>query len=978
MPKSAKGSSLFGFSLLELVAVLAVMGTLAAVAVPVYGVVNENSARGALISSAEGIVNSANSRAQSDTLNPARETTINDIVLGSPDNADVSVLPSASLTSGVMVTGQQDLCIDVYLAQDASDTQAIRGEPYGCDTASSVTSTTTPSSVTTIPSGSTTSTTVVAQLVPVSPTITNVSIGNLSLTVNFAATSSQTRPVSSVNVSIGSSPIVLEASATSYTFTGLQAGTVYVVSVTSINSAGESTSTQTVTAVSAPSTVTGVQVVSTGPTTATLSWTPVSSTTAMPVTGYQVSTVSSGVLTLVGLTSSSSMLLTGLTPGSTYSYVVSAYNSDIAGGSSTPADLLVVTTPAAPVISSTTTGTLSVTINFSSPSETDATAVESYVLYKDAVQVAVVSSTVSSYTFTGLTESVVYAFTVKARNSAGDSQPDLVSQQAYAIPAAPASLAVVFSESSSSSLNLSWSPVSSASGYYVYMLSSSTGVYEMLATSSSSSYVASSLTPGVSYSFKVAAYTSNLLGAQSSAASATPGVFAPSSLSTTATDTSIVLVWQHSPLPSSIASYSVHNASTGSILATVSAGTLTSTVSALTQNTAYSFYVKSTDADGRVSQASDTSSISTLNTPPPAPVIYWSGLNSGLSISSVVVSNGVLSMSLPADAEDAVEDPQACWVADSDATGYQVYVLGSSGVYVLDHVVSKPSSGWSSETCSNPLVLTEMQSYDVRVTAYDAHAAASVYSNTKGVTKGRAALRGIVTAYQPAVPEVAAVTEVPYRAPRAAVYGTHPTYQEDRGSWVTVQVPLYVSSVYCSPCGEQYLAAAAVAAAYTYMEVQPPISVAVNHVHETNHVHSSTSSVRGSCRIYAPGPSGPGSNRHCEQYNYSNVTTYTDHTHYSDHTHYNLYPNMQWVLTTAPSDAVYANHPTTYHDNSYWTTTPSTVWSANVVTLGGGSYLVSAADAGQAYVAPVAYSAYRAAVAAVIGITRPKVFNAYR
>ena len=960
MSKSAKGSSLFGFSLfgfslLELVVVLAVMGTLAAVAVPVYGVVNENSARGALISSAEGIVNSANSRAQSDTLNPARETTINDIVLGSPDNADVSVLPSASLTSGIMVTGQQDLCIDVYLAEDASDTQAIRGEPYGCDTASSVTSTTTPSSVTTIPSGSTTSTTVVAQLVPVSPTITNVSIGNLSLTVNFAATSSQTRPVSSVNVSIGSSPIVLEASATSYTFTGLQAGTVYVVSVTSINSAGESTSTQTVTAVSAPSTVTGVQVVSTGPTTATLSWTPVSSTSSMPVTGYQVSTVSSGVLTLVGLTSSSSMLLTGLTPGSTYSYVVSAYNSDITGGSSTPADLLVVTTPAAPVISSTTTGTLSVTINFSSPSETDATAVESYVLYKDAVQVAVVSSTVSSYTFTGLTESVVYAFTVKARNSAGDSQPDLVSQQAYAIPAAPASLAVVFSESSSSSLNLSWSPVSSASGYYVYMLSSSTGVYEMLATSSSSSYVASSLTPGVSYSFKVAAYTSNLLGAQSSAVSATPGVFAPSSLSTTATDTSIVLVWQHSPLPSSIASYSVHNASTDAILATVSAGTLTSTVSALTQNTAYSFYVKATDADGRVSQASNTSSISTLNTPPPAPVIYWSGLNSGLSISSVVVSNGVLSMSLPADAEDAVEDPQACWVADSDATGYQVYVLGSSGVYALDHVVSKPSSGWSSETCSNPLVLTEMQSYDVRVTAYDAHAAASVYSNTKGVTKGRAALRDVVTPYQPAVPAVAAVAEVPYVA-----------------AYNVVDTPAHTATVVATAATTVNVWSANV------VEVTPPIAgfwwgyytdttVLIWHNYWGFHRNFDGS---GNFLYGCAGHFHDATNGDCNGHT-SQVRS-----------HYNTGPGNT-RLGTSHSDSSYVSSTwnpvyiepvaATYEDRGSWVS-QAVAATYTTVTIAA-TYRTIAA---QAYVAPVAYRAYVPAVAAVIGVTRPKVFNAYR
>ena len=73
-----------GFSLLELVAVLAIMGTLAAVAVPVYGVVNANSAAGALIASADGIVNSANSRSVSDVLDPGRNTNINDIVWPRP------------------------------------------------------------------------------------------------------------------------------------------------------------------------------------------------------------------------------------------------------------------------------------------------------------------------------------------------------------------------------------------------------------------------------------------------------------------------------------------------------------------------------------------------------------------------------------------------------------------------------------------------------------------------------------------------------------------------------------------------------------------------------------------------------------------------------------------------------------------------------------------------------------------------------
>ena len=57
---------------------------------------------------------------------------------------------------------------------------------------------------------------------------------------------------------------------------------------------------------------------------------------------------------------------------------------------------------------------------------------------------------------------------------------------------------------------------------------------------------------------------------------------------------------------------------------------------------------------------------------------------------------------------------------------------------------------------------------------------------------------------------------------------------------------------------------------------------------------------------------------------------------------------------------------------------PSTNWSANIVTLGGGQYLASAAVAAVAYRAPVAAVAYRPFVPAVIGITKAKVPNRYR
>jgi len=131
-----------GFSLLELVVVLAIMGTLAAVAVPVYSNVTDNSSTGALVSSADGIVKSANSRAQSDPLNPGRGTTINDIVLAAGDE-DVELLAGDGATSGVRIYGQKDLCINVSITGSASGSVAVSGDPYECLSGSPATTSTT-------------------------------------------------------------------------------------------------------------------------------------------------------------------------------------------------------------------------------------------------------------------------------------------------------------------------------------------------------------------------------------------------------------------------------------------------------------------------------------------------------------------------------------------------------------------------------------------------------------------------------------------------------------------------------------------------------------------------------------------------------------------------------------------------------------------------------------------------------------------
>ena len=103
-----------GFSLLELVVVLAVMGTLAAVAVPAFSAVTDNSSSGALIASADGLVKSGNGVAQSDSSEPGRGVAITDI--------DLSGSSDAVLNGGIItVYGQKDQCIEISVSGSNSD-----------------------------------------------------------------------------------------------------------------------------------------------------------------------------------------------------------------------------------------------------------------------------------------------------------------------------------------------------------------------------------------------------------------------------------------------------------------------------------------------------------------------------------------------------------------------------------------------------------------------------------------------------------------------------------------------------------------------------------------------------------------------------------------------------------------------------------------------------------------------------------------
>ncbi|MBQ2991538.1 MAG: caspase family protein, partial [Clostridia bacterium] len=123
----------------------------------------------------------------------------------------------------------------------------------------------------------------------------------------------------------------------------------------------------------------------------------------------------------------------------------------------------------------------------------------------------ITSGSTVSYTNTGLSAGTTYYYKVAAYNSIGTS-----AQSSYAsattnviLPTIPTGFAA--SAQSSSSIKLTWTKVSSATGYYIYRSTSSSGTYSKIATITSGStvsYTNTGLSAGTKYYYRIAAYNS--------------------------------------------------------------------------------------------------------------------------------------------------------------------------------------------------------------------------------------------------------------------------------------------------------------------------------------------------------------------------------------------------------------------------------------------------------------------------------------
>ena len=239
-------------------------------------------------------------------------------------------------------------------------------------------------------------------------------------------------------------------------------------------------------------------------TTATLSWT--ASTDNVGVTGYDVFQGTTNIGTVTGTTTN----ITALTPNTSYTFTVKA--KDAAGNISAASNAVTFTTtstvdtqaPSAPssLASSNVTQT---TVDLSWSASTDNVGVTGYDVYQGGSVIATVTAT--NYQVTGLTASTAYAFSVKAKDAAGNvsnasntANVTTLAPPDTQAPSAPSSL--TSSNITQSGVDLAWTASTDnvgVTGYDVYQGGS------VIATVTATNYQVTGLAASTAYSFSVKA-----------------------------------------------------------------------------------------------------------------------------------------------------------------------------------------------------------------------------------------------------------------------------------------------------------------------------------------------------------------------------------------------------------------------------------------------------------------------------------------
>jgi len=521
--------------------------------------------------------------------------------------------------------------------------------------------------------------------------------GSLVATPRGATSASLSWNASTDNVTVTSYIVsrngaqVATSATTSYVDSGLAPATTYSYSVAAVDEAGNmspSSPTASVTTPALPDTTppsqpAGLTATAAGAAGANLSWN--ASTDNVGVTGYIVSR--NGVQ--IATPAATSFSDTGLLPATTYAYAVVA--RDAAGNQSSPASASVTTgspadtTPPSQPAGLTGTPAGGTGANLSWSASTDNVGVTGYVVTRNGTQVA--TPTATSFTDSGLTPATTYAYTVAARDAAGNRSTAAGVSVTTTDTLAPSQPTGLTGTASGTSANLSWSASTDNVGVTGYIV---TRNGTQVATPVTTSFSDPGLAPAT-YSYTVAAR--DAAGNRSAAASVSvtiPDTVAPSQpgafTAAATSSTQVSLSWAASTDNVGVTGYVVTR--DGVQIATPTARTLAD--SGLTPSTTYAYTVVARDAAGNRSTAASA----TVTTPAPP------------------TTNGTVSL-----AWDAVTAP--------NLIGYRVYYGTASRTYL-----QPAGQGLISPTNTFTVIgLTGGTRYFFAVTATDSLGNESGFSN---------------------------------------------------------------------------------------------------------------------------------------------------------------------------------------------------------------------------------------------------------
>ncbi len=260
--------------------------------------------------------------------------------------------------------------------------------------------------------------------------------------------------------------------------------------------------------------------------------------------------------------------------------------------------------PAAPTLNDPVPGDGQVSLSWSTVSGATGYKLE-YKLTSSGTWSLAYDGTNVSYIKTGLSNGTSYDFRVYAYNQAGTSSPSAVKS---AIPqlAPPSAPTLSNPVPGDGQVSLSWSAVSSATGYKLEYKLTSSGTWSLAYDGTNTAYIKTGLTNGTSYDFRVFAYNQGGTSGPSAVKSATPQFGAPSAPSLNdpvAGDGQVSLNWS---TVSNATGYKLeYKLTSGSTWSLAYDGTSTTYIkTGLTNGTSYDFRVFAYNQGGTSSSSS--------------------------------------------------------------------------------------------------------------------------------------------------------------------------------------------------------------------------------------------------------------------------------------------------------------------------------------------------------------------------------------